>query len=159
MLLLAGLVFLGVFGVLVLLLAASGASASEQTKRTLAVLESALVVEKAQGHDDVVDIRKDELLSAMPWLNRWLMKLEIAPRLRILLYQANLKWTAGGLLLMSAACFVFPGYLVYLRTGVAFVGLAVGVALGAVPFMYVLQKRRQRFNKFEEELPGALDLA
>lgn len=159
MLLLAVLIFLGVFAVVVLLLAATGAGSAEQTKRTLAVLESALVVEKAQGHDDLVDIRKDELLSAVPWLNRWLMKLEVAPRLRILLYQANLKWTAGGLLLMVVACFAFPAYLVYLRTGIALIGLAVGLAASVVPFLYVLQKRRQRFNKFEEELPGGLDLA
>jgi tight adherence protein B len=158
MLTLLVLVFSGVFVILALLLVASGVGASERIKRTLAVLESAMVVERAEGHNDIVDIRKDELLSAVPWLNRWLLKLEIAPRLRILLYQANLKWTTGGLLLMSAACFEFPGYLVYLRTGAIVFALIVGVMLGAAPFVYLLQKRRQRFNKFEQELPEALDL-
>lgn len=153
------LVFVSVFVVLTLLLIGSGLAKSEQTKRTLAVLESALVVEKAQGHDDIVDVRKEELLSAVPWLNRWMQKLEIAPRLRILLYQANLKWTAGGLLLMSLAAFFFPAYLFYLRTGNTVFSLLVGVAGGLAPFVYVMQKRKQRFNKFEEELPVALDLA
>lgn len=159
MILLVILVFLGVFGVLTLLLIGSGLARSEQTKRTLAVLESALTVEKAQGHDDIVDLRKDELLSAVPWLNRWMQKLEIAPRLRILLYQANLKWTVGGLILMAAAAFVFPGYLFYLRTGNIIFALLIGIACGGAPFIYVRQKRKQRFNKFEEELPVALDLA
>jgi tight adherence protein B len=158
MVLLLILVFLGVFGVLALLVIGSGLGKSEQTKRTLAVLESALAVEKAEGRDDIVDVRKEELLSAVPWLNRWMQKLEIAPRLRILLYQANLKWTAGGLLLMSAACFILPAYLLYLRTGNTFFSLLLGVACGAAPFVYVTQKRKQRFYKFEQQLPEALDL-
>ena len=87
---------------------ASGSGASQQAKQTLAVLESALAVEKCGSGDPIVDVRKNELLSAVPWINRWLLKIEIAPRLRSLLYQANVKWTAGGLLLMSAACFVIP---------------------------------------------------
>ncbi len=74
------------------------------------------------------------------------------------LYQANVKWTAGGLLLMSVACFVIPAYLVYLRTGAVPFALLIGLLLGAAPFVYVLHKRRKRFNKFEEELPEALNL-
>ncbi len=158
MLFLLVLVFSGVFAVLALLLIGSGAGTSEQTKRTLAVLESALVAEHAQGHDDVVDIRKDELLSAVPWLNRWLLKLEIAPRLRILLYQANLKWTAGGMILMSGACFLFPAYLIYLRVGTVIFAILIGLVVGIAPLVYALHKRKQRFSKFEQELPGALDL-
>lgn len=152
------LVFIGVFVVLTLLLIASGTGASQQTKQTLAVLESALAVDQSRTGDPIVDIRKSELLSDVPWINRWLLKLEIAPSLRSLLYQANVKWTAGGLLLMSVACFVFPSYLIYLRTGAVFFAVAIGLIVGGAPIFYVLQKRRQRFDKFERELPEALDL-
>ena len=101
MLLLLVLVFVSVFAVAALLLIASGTGASQQTKQTLAALESALATARHESRDQIVDLRKEELLSAIPWINRWLLKIELAPRLRILLYQANLKWTAGGLLLMS----------------------------------------------------------
>lgn len=158
MLLLLVLVFVGVFVVLTLLLVASGTAASQQAKQTLSVLESALAVERSQSNDPIVDIRKMELLSAVPWINRWLLKLEIAPSLRSLLYQANVKWTAGGLLLMSVACFVFPAYLIYLRTGAFIFAAMAGLLLGGTPLFYVLHKRRQRFSKFEQELPEALDL-
>ncbi|MES2222289.1 MAG: type II secretion system F family protein [Acidobacteriota bacterium] len=152
------IVFVGIFLLLTLLLVASGTGASQQTKQTLAVLQSVLAVENPNSHDSIVDLRKSELLSAVPWINRWLLKFEVAPRLRSLLYQANVKWTAGGLILMSFACFAFPAYLIYLRTGtVIFAGL-LGLLTGAGPIFYVLQKRRQRFNKFEQELPEALDL-
>ena len=158
MLLLLALVFVGIFLVVALLLIASGTGASQRTKQTLSLLGAALAVGTRQLEDQIVDIRKHELLSAVPWINRWLLKIELAPRLRSTLYQANVKWTAGGLLLMSLACFVIPSYLLYLRTGAVPFALLLGLLLGATPFVYVLHKRRQRFNKFEEELPEALNL-
>lgn len=158
MLLLLAVVFAGIFAVVALLLIASGTAASQRTKQTLNLLSSALAVGKREFEDQIVDIRKQELLSAVPWINRWLLKIELAPRLRSTLYQANVKWTAGGMLLMSVACFVFPGYLIYLRTGAAPLALLIGLLFSFGPFAYVLQKRTQRFRKFEEELPGALDL-
>jgi tight adherence protein B len=152
------LVFIGVFAVLSLVLIASGVGASEQAKQTLAALQSALAVETSGSGDPIVDIRKSELLSAIPWINRWLMSIEIAPRLRTLLYQANVKWTAGGLILMSAGCFVLPAYLIYLRTRTVLFSLLIGLFMGGAPILYVMYRRRHRFNKFEEEMPEALDL-
>jgi tight adherence protein B len=152
------LVFLSVFVVIALLLTASGTGASQQAKQTLANLDAALASGRMEAHDQLVDIRKDELLSAIPWINRWLLKIELAPRLRTLLYQSGLKWTAGGLLLMSTACFAIPGYLVYLRTGAAILGVLVGLLLGFTPLFFVRFKRGKRFNQFEQELPEALDL-
>jgi tight adherence protein B len=137
---------------------ASGAGASQQTKQTLANLESVLATNRSDSRDQMVDIRKTELLSAVPWVNRWLLSMELAPRLRILLLQSNLSWTAGRLLFMSLFCFVIPGYLVYLRTGTVIFAAIIGVMTGSAPLMYVLHKRRQRFDKFEQGLPEALDL-
>src|SRR5579863_7150333 len=111
MMLLLVLVFLGIFLVLALLMFASGAGASQRAQQTLAHLESALATTSSTSRDQIVDVRKSELLSAVPMINRWLLKMEIAPRLRILLYQANLKWTAGGLILMSVTGFIIFGYL------------------------------------------------
>lgn len=158
MLLILALIFTGIFLVVSLLLLASGTGASQQTKRTLAVLQSALAIERRAGQDEIVDIRKDDLLSAIPWINRWLLRIEIAPRLRTILYQADLKWTTGTLLLLCAGCFAVPAYLIYLRTGTVILGLLIGALSGSVPILYVLHKRRQRFNKFEQGLPEALDL-
>jgi tight adherence protein B len=153
------LVFLGVFAVAALLLIASGTGASQQTKRTLTVLQAALTnPTPAGGGDVIVDVRKSDLLSAVPWLNRVLLKLELAPRLRNMIYQADLKWTAGGLLLMSFTCFLIPAYLIDLRTGSVPLSILIGLVLGAVPFIFVVFKRRKRFAKFEQQLPEALDL-
>lgn len=158
MLLLLVVVFFAVFAVAALLMAAGRTGTSQQTERTLNVLEAALATTKLSRADQAVDIRKEELFSSLPWLNRWLLKLELAPRLRLLLYQADLKWTAGSLLLMSATCFVIPAYLIYLRTGTFILSLLLGLLLGAAPIVYVFHKRTQRFNKFEQGLPETLDL-
>jgi tight adherence protein B len=158
MLLVLVLVFSSVFVVATLLLTAGRTSASQQSEQTLSVLQAALATSKLSPADQAVDIRKQELLSSVPWLNRWLLKLELAPRLRILLYQADLKWTAGSLLLLCTICFVIPAYLIYLRTGTLMFSLLIGLLLGASPYIYVLHKRTQRFNKFEQGLPETLDL-
>ena len=158
MLLVIVLVFLGVFAVVALLLIATGTGASQQTKRTLTVLDAALSADAKKSSDPVVDVRKEELLSAVPFLNRFLLKMEMAPRLRHLLYQANVKWTAGGLILMSVAAFLIPSYLFYMKTGHLLPAFIIGIFLGMTPFGFVLAKRRARFNKFEKILPETLDL-
>jgi tight adherence protein B len=159
MTLLLSVVFIGVFCVFALLLIATGTGASQRTKETLARLESTLATGRKAGlSDEILDLRKQELFSAVPWLNRWLLRLEVAPRLRVLLYQAKVKWTVGGLLLMSLACFLVPAYLIYLRTGAMIVSLLIGLLLGGCPIFYVLAKRKQRFGRFEQGLPEAIDL-
>ena len=158
MLLVLVLVFFAVFVITVLLLAASKVGAPNQTERTISTLQAALATADQKTADQVVDIRKQELLSNVPWLNRWLLKQDVAPRLRLLLYQAGLKWTAGSLILMCLACFAIPGYLIYLRTGAVLFALLMGLALSVVPFIYVLHKRSKRFDKFEQGLPETLDL-
>jgi tight adherence protein B len=152
------IVFLGAFGVIALLLVASGTGASQQTKKVLATLDSALATSWTNSSDQIVDLRKEELLSAVPWINRMLLKIELAPRLRLLLYQASLKWTAGGLMLFCLSGFAFSSWLFHLKTDNTIMSLLVGFVVGAAPFAFVLAKRSKRFNKFEAELPDALDL-
>jgi tight adherence protein B len=156
--LIVGVVFVAVFVVVVLVFTALGTGASEQTKQALALLNSALVTPDGEKDDEVLDIRRRELMSSIPWLNRWLIQIDVAPRIRVMLNQAEVKWTVGGLVLMSAASGVFSAYAVWVRTGAVVLCLALGAAAAAVPFLYVLYKRSERFAKFEEHLPDALDL-
>jgi tight adherence protein B len=158
MVLLLTVVFLAVFVVSALLLAGGKTGAAQRTEQTLSVLRAALATSKQSAADQAVDIRKVEVLSAVPWLNRWLLRLEVAPRLRILLYQADLQWTAGSLLLMCAICLVIPAYLIYLRTGNFVFALLIGALLGGAPLLYVFHKRAKRFDKFDQGLPDTLDL-
>ena len=152
------IVFAGAFAVVALLLVAGGTGASQQTKKVLATLNSALATSWTNQSDQIVDLRKQELLSAIPWINRMLLKIELAPRLRLMLYQSSLKWTAGGLIMMCALTFVVSSYLIHLKTDNTVISALLGLAIGALPFAFVLWKRSSRFKKFEAELPDALDL-
>jgi tight adherence protein B len=158
MVLIGVIVFLGVFGVVVLIAAASGSGASDQTRAIMTRLESAIAVGKPEMADLIVDVRKSEMMSSIPWLDRYLSKLELAPRIRRFLYQANVKWTVGGLSLLCGVCFIVPAYLVYLRTGAALFGFLIGLVTGSGPILWVYQKRKKRLGKFEQGIPEALEL-
>jgi tight adherence protein B len=155
--LVAILVFVGAFAVVALVLLAGG-GASKQAEQAIAKLNAALSGNGMHTGDLIVDVRKDEILSAVPWINRLLLRLEIAPRLKALLYQSGVKWTAGALLLMSATCFVVIAYLVYLRTDVIILAILLGSLAAFAPLAFVLHKRHRRFVQIEQELPEALDL-
>lgn len=156
------IVFLGVASVVILLMSATGGSSTRVSKERIRVLQSVLVQSRRtqeQDHDiDVGDLRKTEELSSIPWLNRILLRFEVVPRLRLLLYQANIRWTASLLLLLTGACFLIPFYLIELITGLFAASLLAGVVLSFLPWIYVFKKRERRFKKFEAELPQALDL-
>jgi len=155
---LAAIVFVGVFLFVALLISATGTGAAEREKKTLARLAAALVTERKTVDDELVDVRKQELLSSIPLLNRLLLQMEVTPKLRRLLYQADVNLTSGGLILMTLGAWVFATYLVYLRTDTFAVAAIVGLLPAAAPLMYVFQKRARRFHKFEAGLPTALDL-
>jgi tight adherence protein B len=155
--LLAVIVFCSIFVLAALLLTATGVGASEQVKRTLARLDALLVIEKDVS-DEQIDLEKQELLSSIPFLNRLLLRLEIAPQLRRLLYQASVKWTPGGFLLVSLSVWMFSSYFFYLKTGALLFSLLAGLIPACGPLAFVARKRTARFLKFEEGLPAALDL-
>jgi len=153
-----GLIFLGVFAVVALLLIAFGTGVSQEAKQTLASLDTALDAKTSKPHVQMLNLRKSELLSVIPWLNRRLQKFDLAPRLHTLLYQADLKWTAGSLLTMCAACFVLPAYLIDRVFGSILLALFIGLLLSAAPFAWALHKRTRRLGKFQQGLPEALGL-
>jgi len=155
--LIAVLVFIGVFAMVALPFVA--AAPSNNSKQALAQLDAVLKSEpKRVARQQSMDLRKDEQLSSIPWLNKKLVMLEVAPYLRKLLSQAELDWSPGRLLIMTAACLVLPSYILYLTFQSIILMLVSGVVLGLLPFGWVIFKRARRFGAFEKELPEALDL-
>lgn len=151
------IVFVCAFVITVLVFTAVGANANQREKRTLEMFDAVLAPTGHGELDEVVDIRRQDLLSSVPLFNQWLVRLDLAPRLRLTLYQANLKWTVGGLILSCLLVGVVGGWLLYIRTGSTLMA-ALGAAFGALPYLYVLFKRGRQFASFEAKLPEALDL-
>ncbi len=156
--LIAVLVFLGVFAVVALVAVASGTGASQEAKQVHATLDSALATEAPEDRGPILDLRKNELHSSIPWLNRKLLQFELTPRVQTLLYQADLKWTAGVLLTGSALLFLVPFVFVYWRSDSILIALGVGLFFGAMPYLWARHKRSKRLDKFQEGLPESLDL-
>jgi tight adherence protein B len=160
--LLFAIVFLGVFAVaaVVLLLLVGGGKSTSKSEATFAALKSSQAPGPGQVLHEakILDFRKNVMLSAVPWFNDLLQKFELAPRLRILLFQANLKWTTGQLILMCGACFLASALLVYWRTELFIAALGAGLVISFLPLGFVFFMRGRRFAKFEQLLPEALDL-
>ena len=157
--LIAILVFVGIFALITpVIVIATGANKKSEKQQTEAALDTALGGNKQEAGGAIINFRKNETASAIPWLNKKLESLDIVPRIRKTLAQAQIKWTPTALILMTVTCFAVPGYLINLRTGSILLGLLVGGALSLVPTAYVLFMRAKRFGKFEQGLPEALDL-
>jgi tight adherence protein B len=152
------LVFLGVFSVVALVAVASGAGAAAQAKQVHAALDSALATDSPEERGPIMDLRKSENLSSIPWLNEKLLRFELTPRIQALLYQADLKWSAGGFLVGSILSCLLPAYVVYLRFHNILVAIPVGLCAGALPLLYVRFKRTKRMDTFQQGLPEAIDL-
>jgi tight adherence protein B len=116
------------------------------------------LMHSASAEDGEVQLARNELMSEIPAMNRALLHVPVATRLKCALDQADLQITVTRLLMFSA----MAGLLAAMAASVLTVSLIliVGVALVAasVPFLHVWMTRRKRLNKFLEHLPDTLDL-
>lgn len=158
MLLTASLVFVTVFGAVVLITMLLGTGGSGRRKQVLERLESLNQAVRRGTADEGINILREEVLTSIPTLNQWLLRLDVFPRLRQLLAQADLKQTLGGLLLAALALAAAVGLAVYWRTRVLPFAALLGLAAMGAPVGYVFFKRSQRFGRIELLLPQALDL-
>lgn len=105
-----------------------------------------------------VQLIRDELMSGVPTLNRMMVQWKWATRFRDFILQAGIKTRPGKILLIGGvlACFgfVLAGYF----QAQFLLSIFVACVAGAIPFVYVVTKRRSRLRRFEEHFPEALDL-
>jgi tight adherence protein B len=152
------LVFVSAFIVAALLLAASQAGASKSLRGTLTRLDSVTLPAKQAHVDEFALLKREELLSSIPWFDRWLRSFNFFGRLRLLLRQADVSWTVGGLVASTLGCWALAATVLYLRTGTLVPAVLLGAVAGTIPWLLLLRKRTRRFDTFEEMLPEALDL-
>ena len=105
-----------------------------------------------------IDIQRKNILSKIPWLNRLLLGFRWTDRGNLLLRKADVNRPLSVFVLLS----------IFLASLVLFVGsrfssnymiiIPVAAFLGLIPLFYLLIKKKRRMNKFEQQLPDALDL-
>jgi tight adherence protein B len=105
-----------------------------------------------------VDILKRDSYSDVPWLNRMMLRLEPASRLRKLIADAGLTWSVGRLVagtLVAAALVLWLGHF-FTPNRIIVILLAAAVVLA--PYFFLLFKKSRRLAKFAGQLPDAMDL-
>jgi len=116
------------------------------------------LLHSAHTEDAEVIIARQELMSEIPSLNRALLQVQIATRLKRVLDQADLEITVTRLMMFS----LMAGMLSGLAASVITISLVVIIACGLfgalIPFIHVFWKRKKRLDKFLEHLPDALEL-
>lgn len=103
-----------------------------------------------------VSIVRDGAMSKSKLFNRILTASPGTESLRLLLRQADLSYSVGLCVLLSAV-FALIGLLFGSQRGIAPAILMTGLG-AAAPFIYVFTRRRKRVARFEELLPDALEL-
>jgi tight adherence protein B len=102
-------------------------------------------------------LKEDSLSSISPWA-RLLEKSDFVRIMHRHLLQAGLTWSVGRVtLLMLLASSVALGFTMQFEWVPGWAGLAIAVAVGALPYLYILRCRAKRFREFEENFPDALD--
>src|SRR5215470_11864254 len=101
---------------------------------------------------------RDEMLSSVPMLHRFLLKWSWSSRLQDYILQAGMRTKAAKILLLTAVIGI-GAYLTsnfFYRKAIISIPLAIGAA--TLPILVVAVKRKKRLRRFEERFPEALDL-
>jgi tight adherence protein B len=112
----------------------------------------------AHTEDAEVQLARQELMSEIPALNRALVSLQVATRLKRMLDQADLHITVTRLMMFSVMAGLLAALAVSMLTISLLLIIAAGLVAASAPFLHVVWKRRKRLRAFLEHLPDALDL-
>ncbi len=129
---------------------------SEAAKR-IRVRLSELDERSRDGHREE-EIFKRVTFSRIAAVDRVLRNHAIARSLQLMLDQAKLPWTVGRFFSYSAVMVVAGAIAGNVWISAGFAGWIPGLALGAVPFLIILNKRAARLRRFNMLLPDATDL-
>jgi tight adherence protein B len=107
---------------------------------------------------EIIDIMRKSMLSDVPWLNRMLLSIRWTDKVSRLIEQSGTESTLGVFILLSIVL-ASGGFVIGLWvTSHALLSLIIAFFLGIFPFLYIYLKKKRRMEKFQRQLPDALDL-
>ena len=129
---------------------------SEQDKRIRDRLDDLKrYVKNADREEGII---RQVTFSSIPSLDRLLRASKLAPKLQLMLEQAKLPWSVGRFFFFSAGMLVLGATIGNWWMPRGFVGWIPGLALGFLPLAWVAYKRTARLQRFNLQLPDAIDL-
>ena len=119
---------------------------------------SEALLHSSHTEDVEIILARNELMSEIPMVNRFLVNVQGALHLKRMLDQADLHITPSKLVMFSAMAGMLGAMTIGVLSQSIVMMIVAGLLIATLPFLYVLFKRKQRLNKFLELLPDALDL-
>ena len=116
------------------------------------------LLHSAHTEDVEVILARSELMSEIPWLNRLLVRVQSAVRLKQVLDQADLHITPSRLVMLAGLAGTLAAMAAAVLKPSILLMIGAGLVAAAIPFVHVYWKRKKRFDAFLEHLPDALDL-
>jgi len=108
--------------------------------------------------NEAIAIEKKRTLSEIPWLNEILLKASFIPRLERMHVQAATSRPLGVYVVLAALLFFSGLFLAMVMRKSPIIAAFPSALLATAPFYYLAHKRKKRFEKFERQLPEALEL-
>jgi len=101
---------------------------------------------------------RDNTMSALPVVHRWLTSAPFAARLAKYLEQADISQRVGVVFAMVFLLALLGGYVLWQLTA-SWLLLVLGMgSCGSLPWLYVRRLRRIRLGRYAEQFPDALDM-
>ncbi|HWN10471.1 MAG TPA: type II secretion system F family protein [Pyrinomonadaceae bacterium] len=148
-----------VFGLFLVFGAYLAATHSTDAKRKkLQKRLSEALLYSAHTDDVEVVLARNELMSEIPALNRALVSVQAAFKLKRMLDQADLHITPSRLVMFSGMAAILAAMASSVVSVSIVLMVTAGLLAAAMPFAHVYWKRKKRFDAFLEHLPDALDL-
>src|SRR5436305_9456857 len=124
----------------------------QRNSQSRAIRERLIAVNQAalRGENEELQLLRDELLSEIPTLNRWLAKSGRVSKLQRKLSQAEVTMRPGKFLLLSACFAATAGLIGIVATRELLFAIIFAVAGAFILNIYVSFKRMRRFHRFEK---------
>jgi tight adherence protein B len=103
-------------------------------------------------------IVKEVTFSTVPAFDKFLRHNRLAVGLHLMIEQCDLKWTVGQVVIITLLLICVGAALGNWWIAPGLLGWLPGLALGFVPYLFLLQRRKRRSRRFAELLPEAIDL-
>jgi len=104
------------------------------------------------------DMLRERYLRDLNPLERWMETLPGMGRLVLFIEQSGRETPAYRVILVSIMASIAAAWLIMLATGNPLTALLVGVIAAAAPIVKINMERGKRLNRFEEQLPEAVEV-
>ncbi len=149
----------GTFLAIILLL--SGGYAvynSFRTSETRTMIKRLRTLSAERSVKQQVDILQKSYLSEIPWFNKLLLLLIRQHNFDRLLEQANISLPLGFFVLLTLVLFAAGFMLGSLLKIALLLRIIFSLLFSVMPYLYIVSRKHKRVEKFQAQLPDALDL-